>query len=182
MIVSIGGSAIGGLPTKLAAQWFEPKEYDIANSLASSAGPFGTILVGLLTPFIVKEPADLSNMQFYFSIPIFLAFIGSLMIRRNGYIIQVNERSFKEQVDAFYVNIPAVFACIRYTGPVILSVLAKVSVTFSFLYLSTYVKTRLWIIFRSENTRYYLLLTGLFIYALAVVRNIGYFFQFCERS
>ena len=102
IIASIGGSAIGGLPTKLAAQWFEPKEYDIANSIASSAGPFGTILVGFLAPLIAQEPADLSNLQVYFSIPILLAFIGSLMIRREGYDIQLNEQSFKEPVDAYF--------------------------------------------------------------------------------
>ena len=99
-ILSIGGMIRVGMPSKLAAQWFEPNEYDIATSLATSAGPFGTVITCLLAPIIAKEPDDLSYMQVYFAIPIFLAFLGSLFIRRDGYSRIVKEQCFKELVVA----------------------------------------------------------------------------------
>ena len=54
-----------------------------------------------------------------------------------------------------------------------------VSLDYSSFIFQLNVKTRLWIIFRSENTRYYLLLSGLLVYAQAVVCNIKYLFEFC---
>ena len=87
-----------GMPTKLTAQWFEPNEYDIANSLASLAQPLGTMMTFLLAPFIAKEPSDLSYLLSYFAIPVFLSFIGSLFVRQEGYNIKVSEQSFKELV------------------------------------------------------------------------------------
>ena len=86
------------MPTKLTAQWFEPNEYDIANSLASLAQPLGTMMTFLLAPFIAKEPSDLSYLLSYFAIPVFLSFIGSLFVRQEGYNIKVSEQSFKELV------------------------------------------------------------------------------------
>ena len=99
-ILSIGGVVRAGMPSKLAAQWFEPTEYDIATSIGSSAGPFGTVITFLLAPFIVKEPADVSYLLVYFAIPIFLAFLGSLFIRRDGFSSKAKEQSFKERVVA----------------------------------------------------------------------------------
>ena len=90
---------ISGLPTKLTAEWFEPREYDIANSVATSARVFGTMMSGILAPLIAKEPADLSYLHVNFSIPIFLGFTGSLFIRHDGYNSKVREQSIKEQVD-----------------------------------------------------------------------------------
>ena len=79
------------LPTKLTADWFEPREYDIANSLASSAGVFGTMMSGILAPLIAKEPADLSYLHVNFSIPIFFGFIGTIFIRHDGYNSKVRQ-------------------------------------------------------------------------------------------
>ena len=84
-----------GLPSKLTAQWFKPKEYDIANTLASLADPLGSMVTCLLVPFIAKEPSDLLYLQVYFSIPVFLSFIGSLFIREEGYKNEANKQSFK---------------------------------------------------------------------------------------
>ena len=86
------------MPTKLTAQWFEPNEYDVANSLASLAQPLGAMMTCLLAPFIAKEPSDLSNLRIDFAIPVFLSFIGSLFIRQEGYDFKVSEQSFKELV------------------------------------------------------------------------------------
>ena len=98
IITSVGTSIIGGLPSKLAAQWFKPTEYDIANSLACTAAPFGTIITFIAAPFIAKEPDDLLYLQVFFAIPIFLAFIGSLFIKRDGYNSKVTNQSFKVMV------------------------------------------------------------------------------------
>ena len=86
------------MPTKLTAQWFEPNEYDIANSLASLANSLGTMISCLLAPFIAKEPSDLFYLLIYYAIPVFISFIGSLFIRQEGYNKKVNEQSFKELV------------------------------------------------------------------------------------
>lgn len=83
IITGIAKALRAGMPTKLTAQWFEPNEYDVANSLA---------------PFIAKEPSDLSNLRIDFAIPVFLSFIGSLFIRQEGYDFKVSEQSFKELV------------------------------------------------------------------------------------
>ena len=87
-----------GIPTKLTAQWFEPNEYDIANSLASLAKPLGTLIACLLAPFIAKEPSDLLYLLLYFAIPVVLSFIGSLFIQQEGYSNKVNQQSFKDLV------------------------------------------------------------------------------------
>ena len=84
-----------GLPTKLTAQWFEPNEFDIGNSLASLAKPLGTMITCLLAPFIAKEPSDLLYLLIYFAIPVFLSFVGSLFIRQEGFNNKVIEQSFK---------------------------------------------------------------------------------------
>ena len=90
-----------GLPSKLTAQWFEPYEYDIANSLASLADPLGTMITCLLAPFIAKEPSDLLYLQIYFAIPVFVSFAGSLFIRQEGFNNEINKQSFKELVVMF---------------------------------------------------------------------------------
>ena len=95
VIISIGWSVICLLATKLVATWFEPNEYDIANSLASMSQIFGTIVSFLVAPLIVKEPVDLSYLQIYFAIPIIISFIGSLFIRRDLQINNLTEKSFK---------------------------------------------------------------------------------------
>merc|ERR1719495_2379670 len=69
-LVAIVGTAIAAigqpfmlvLPTKLAAQWFNPEERDIAN-------PLGIMVASILAPIIVKNPADLKDLQMYFAIP-----------------------------------------------------------------------------------------------------------------
>ena len=98
IISSIAIGLRAGMPTKLTAQWFEPNEYDIANSLASLAQPLGTMMTFLLAPFIAKEPSDLFYLLIYFAIPVFLSFIGSLFIRQEGYNSKVNQQSFKALV------------------------------------------------------------------------------------
>ena len=95
IITSIAVGLRAGLPSKLTAQWFEPKEYDIANSLASLADPLGTMIICLLAPFVAKEPSDLWYLQVYFAIPVFLSFAGSLFIRQEGYKTDIKEQSFK---------------------------------------------------------------------------------------
>ena len=97
-IISVPNAVRAGLPTKIAAQWFQPNEYDLANSLTSSADTLGTMITCVVAPFIVKEPSDLSNYQLYFAIPVFISFIGSLFIRQEGYNKDVNKQSFKELV------------------------------------------------------------------------------------
>ena len=55
-----------GLPSKLTAQWFEPNEYDIANSMASLADPLGTMIACLFAPFIaLKIPAHIIRANYY---------------------------------------------------------------------------------------------------------------------
>ena len=103
IITAISMSFRTGLPSKLTAQWFEPNEYDIANSMASLADPLGTMIACLFAPFIAKEPSDLLHLQIYFAIPVFLSFFGSLLIRQEGYKNEVNDQSFKEMV-AFILN------------------------------------------------------------------------------
>ena len=98
LITAIAKAFRAGMPTKLTAQWFEPNEYDIANSLASLAHPLGTLITCLLAPFIAKEPSDLFYLLIYFAIPVFLSFIGSIFIRQEGYNIKVSKQSFKELV------------------------------------------------------------------------------------
>ena len=98
IITSIAVALRAGMPSKLTAQWFEPNDYDIANSLASLADPLGTMIACLFAPFIAKEPSDLLHLQIYFAIPVFLSFAGSLLIRQEGYKNEVNEQSFKEMV------------------------------------------------------------------------------------
>ena len=97
-ITSVPNAVRAGLPTKIAAQWFQPNEYDLANSLTSSADALGTLITGVAVPFIVKKPSDLLHYQVYFAIPVFLSFIGSLFIRQEGYNKDVNKQSFKERV------------------------------------------------------------------------------------
>ena len=87
-----------GLPTKIAAQWFQPNEYDLANSLASSADLIGPLITYIIAPIIVKEPSGLLHYQVYSAIPVFLSFIGSLFIRQEGYNKDINKQSFKELV------------------------------------------------------------------------------------
>ena len=143
ILVSISASFRAGLPSKIAAQWFDPNEYDIANALASSADAFGTMITFLLVPFVAKEPSDLLYLQVYFAIPVFLSFIGSLFIRQEGYKNEVNKQSFK------------------------VLVVALIKLFHSYLYL--YIKKRLNLIFRTDYTRNYLLLAGFFIYSTAEV-------------
>ena len=97
-INSIPNAVRAGLPTKITALWFKPNEYDIANSLTSAADAFGTMIICIIAPLIVKEPSDLLRYQVYFAIPVFLSFIGSLFIRQEGYNKDVNKQSFKELV------------------------------------------------------------------------------------
>ena len=95
VITSIAMGLRSGLPTKVTAQWFKPKEYDIANTFASLADPLGTMITCLLAPFVAKEPSDLWYLQVYISIPVCLSFIGSLFIRQEGYENEINKQSFK---------------------------------------------------------------------------------------
>ena len=97
-INSIPNAVRAGLPTKIAAQWFKPNEYDLANSLTSSADALGTMIICIVAPLIVKEPSDLLHYQGYFAIPVFLSFIGSIFIRQEGYNKDINKQSFKELV------------------------------------------------------------------------------------
>ena len=97
-ITSIPNAVSAGLPTKLTAQWFQPNEFDLANSLTSSAAILGTMITCIVAPLVVKEPSDLLHYQVYFAIPVFLSFIGSLFIRQEGYNKDVNKQSFKELV------------------------------------------------------------------------------------
>ena len=97
-INSIPNAVRAGLPTKLTAQWFQPNEYDLANSLSSSADTLGTMITFILGPIVVKEPSDLLHYQVYSAIPVFLSFIGSLFIRQEGCNKDVNKQSFKEIV------------------------------------------------------------------------------------
>ena len=83
------------LPTKLAAQWFNPDERDIANSIAALANPLGIMVASILAPIIVNEPSDLKYLQIYFAIPVLLSFITSLFIRQEGYHLEEKEDSFK---------------------------------------------------------------------------------------
>ena len=101
MITAMAMGFRAGLPTKVTAQWFKPKEYDIANSFASLADPIGTMMTCLLAPFIAKEPSDLWSLQVYFAIPVFLSFVGSLFIRQDGYKTENTEQSFKGLVVRF---------------------------------------------------------------------------------
>ena len=98
VITAMSMSLRAGLPSKLTAQWFDANEYDIANSLASLGKPFGTMITCLATPFIAKEPSDLSHLLIYFAIPVFLSFIGSLFIRQEGCKNEVKKQSFKALV------------------------------------------------------------------------------------
>lgn len=95
---SIPNAVRAGLPTKLTAQWFQPNEYDLANSLSSSADTLGTMITFILAPIVVKEPSDLRHYQVYSAIPVFLSFIGALFIRQEGYNKDSNKQSFKEIV------------------------------------------------------------------------------------
>ena len=97
-INSIPNAVRAGLPTKLTAQWFQPNEYDLANSLSSSADTLGTMITFIVAPIVVKEPSDLLHYQVYSAIPVFLSFIGALFIRQEGYNKDVNKQSFKEIV------------------------------------------------------------------------------------
>jgi len=89
IISSIANALRAGLPSKLTAQWFEPNEYDIANSLTSLSDPLGSMITFLIVPFIVKDPSDMSDLQIYFAIPVFLFFIGKLFIRQEGYKLYI---------------------------------------------------------------------------------------------
>ena len=100
MLISISASFRAGLPSKLTAQWFKPNEYDIVNALASLADVFGTMIIFLIVSFVAKEPSDLLYMQVYIAIPVFLSFIGSLFIMREGYKNEVNEQSMKVSVSS----------------------------------------------------------------------------------
>ena len=100
ILTSISSSFRAGLPSKLTAQWFEPNEYDIAQTLTSLADAFGTMIIFLLVPFVAEEPSDLLYLQVYFAIPVFLSFIGSLFIMREGYKNEVNEQSMKVSVSS----------------------------------------------------------------------------------
>ena len=95
ILVAISASFRAGLPSKLTAQWFDPNEYDIANALACAADPIGTLIIFLVVPLVAKEPSDLLYLQLYFSIPVFLSFIGSVFITREGYKNEVNDQSMK---------------------------------------------------------------------------------------
>ena len=98
ILTAISAAFRAGLPSKLTAQWFEPNEYDIANTVASIADVFGTFIIYLLVPFVTKEPSDLIFLQVYFAIPVFLSFVGSLFIRQEGYKNEVNAQSIKVMV------------------------------------------------------------------------------------
>ena len=104
VITSIAMGLRSGLPTKLTAQWFKPKEYDIANTLASLADPLGTMITCLLAPFVAKEPSDLWYLQVYISIPVCVSFLGSLFIRQEGYENEINKQSFKVLVVVMWRN------------------------------------------------------------------------------
>ena len=95
ILVASSASFRAGLPSKLTAQWFDPNEYDIANALASSADAIGTLIIFLVVPLVAKEPSDLLYLQVYFAILVFLSFIGSLFITREGYKNEVNDQSMK---------------------------------------------------------------------------------------
>ena len=94
-VAAIGQPFMLVLPTKLAAQWFNPDERDIANSIAALANPLGIMVASILAPIIVKEPSDLKYLQIYFAIPVLLSFITSLFIRQEGYHLEEKEDSFK---------------------------------------------------------------------------------------
>ena len=94
-IAAVGQPFMLVLPTKLAAQWFDPHERDIANSIAALANPLGIMVASILAPIIVNEPSDLKYLQIYFAIPVVLSFITSLFIRQEGYHLEEKEDSFK---------------------------------------------------------------------------------------
>ena len=96
-IAAIGQPFMLVLPTKLAAQWFDPAERDIANSIAALANPLGIMVASILAPIIVNEPSDLKYLQIYFGIPVLLSFITSLFIRQEGNHLEEKEDSFKVQ-------------------------------------------------------------------------------------
>ena len=115
ILISISASFRAGLPSKLTAQWFEPNEYDIVNALASLADVFGTMIIFLIVPFVAKEPSDLLYLQVYFAIPVFLSFIGSLFIMREGYKNEVNEQSMKVSVSSLIKFIQKAYIQVTYT-------------------------------------------------------------------
>ena len=115
VLISISASFGAGLPSKLTAQWFEPNEYDIVNALASLADAFGTLIIFLVLPLVAKEPSDLLYLQVYFAIPVFLSFIGSLFIMREGYKNEVNEQSMKVSVSSLIKFIQKAYIQVTYT-------------------------------------------------------------------
>ena len=95
VIISVGAGLKCGLPSKLAAQWFEPREKDLANSIASLADSLGVMMACLLSPIIAKEPSDLKYLQIYFAILAYFAAFCTGFIRKEGYIMKLQEMSFK---------------------------------------------------------------------------------------
>ena len=94
-ISSIGYGFGAAVPSKLTAEWFSKSEYDLANSLASSADSFGAVLAFLIMPFIAREPSNLVHVHLCIVIAIVLSFIGSLFIKREGYNFEVRDQSVK---------------------------------------------------------------------------------------
>ena len=95
VIISFGAGLKCGMPSKLSAQWFQPWEKDLANSIASLADTLGVMLACLLSPIIAKEPSDLKFVQIFFAIPAYVAAICTCFIRTEGYILNREEMSFK---------------------------------------------------------------------------------------
>ena len=92
------------LSTKITAEWFSSSEHDTVNSLASLADPLGLTLAFLIVPFVAKEPSDLLYLQVYIFIPIIISFIGSLLIKREGYNAEVRNQSLKEKIATLAVE------------------------------------------------------------------------------
>ena len=95
VLMSIGAGLKCGLPSKLASQWFESNERDLANSIASLADTLGIMLACLLSPLFVKKPSDLKKLEIYFAIPAYIGSFGTLFIQKEGYILKPEEMSFK---------------------------------------------------------------------------------------
>ena len=98
LIISFGAGLKCGLPSKLASQWFEPWEKDLANSIASLADSLGVMLACLLSPIIAKQPSDLKYLQIYFAISAYFAAFCTALIRKEGYILKLQEMSFKVMI------------------------------------------------------------------------------------
>ena len=95
IIISFGAGLKCGMPSKLASQWFELWEKDLANSIASLADTLGVMLACLLSPIIAKEPSDLKYLQILFALPAYIAALCTCFIRKEGYNLNLEKMSFK---------------------------------------------------------------------------------------